>query len=246
MKNYKRLTAILTTAILITMMASSLVASAAAFTWNWNKDQFKESGAPAYMDASKSAYAHAAEYGDLLNEDYAWHDPHANTPERTGFNPGPAPDRPDVLWRTDRGQTIPKVLWGDKVAGAAEGVINPTVADFTGAPMAMDGQIFAYGDIYPNPAANSTQRDAIINLDPHTGAVNWAHIVNRGPTSQVVVDASFGVASYIFKIDDDHFGVHSGSYGFSMFRKDGTYLWTDGQIMPRATYHRLIVCPAPT
>jgi outer membrane protein assembly factor BamB len=247
MRKYKKLTAILTTAILIALMASSLIVAAAGWHWNWNPNQFAESGAPAYMDASKSAYAAASEYGDLLNEDYAWHDPHANIPERTGFNPGPAPDRPDVLWRTYRGQSIPKVLWGgNNIAGAAEGVINPTIADFTGAPMAMNGEVFAYGDIYPNPGANTTQRDAIINLDPHTGAVNWAHIVNRGPTSTVVVDASFGIASYIFKVDDTHFGTQSGTYGFSMFRTDGTYLWTDGQIMPRATYHRLIVCPAPT
>ena len=50
-----RLTAILTTAILIVLMASSLIASATVDVWNPN--QFAESGAPAYMDASKSASA---------------------------------------------------------------------------------------------------------------------------------------------------------------------------------------------
>jgi hypothetical protein len=141
MKNYKRLTAILTTAILIALMASSLVVTATVDIWN--PDQFKESGAPAYMDASKSAYAQASEYGDLLNEEYAWFDPHGNNAERNGFNPGPAPDRPDVLWRTDRDLTVPKVIWGDQVAPAGAGINNPRVADFSGAPMAMGGQIIA-------------------------------------------------------------------------------------------------------
>src|SRR3989304_7298866 len=111
MKNAKRLTAILTTAILISLMASSLVASADTIN-NYNPEMGTTSAAPAYMDASNTVYTAASKYGDLLNEDYAWFDPHGNNPERTGFNPGPAPDRPDVLWRTDN-STIQTVKLGN-------------------------------------------------------------------------------------------------------------------------------------
>jgi outer membrane protein assembly factor BamB len=123
------------------------------------------------------------------------------------------------------------------------------VADFTGAPMAMDGQIIAYGDIYPN-SANTTQRDALISLDPHTGAVNWAAILNYGDMSGISVSASFGVASYLFKVDDTHFcalggGFFGGGGGLSMWNTDGYFLWIDTTITPGSVYHATVVAPDP-
>jgi outer membrane protein assembly factor BamB len=198
--------------------------------------------APAYMTADNSVYTIAAEkYGNLLNESYAWNDPHANTPQRTGFNPGPAPDRPDVLWRTEA-TPIPKIILGSQILGSADGLNSPYVVSFSGAPMAMGGQLLAYGSIRPN-AANTTNRNAVISLNPHTGSVNWATIVGYGATSGASVGASFGVASYIFKVDDTHFCTLGG--GVSMFKTDGTFLWRDSSITPGAVYHSGIVAPAP-
>ena len=164
MMNFKRLTAILAAAILVSLMASSLVVSA-DYRFNMNPNQFKESGAPAYMDANNSAYTYGSMYGDLLNEEYAWNDPHGNTPERTGFNPGPAPDRPDVLWRTNSA-TIPKVILGSQVLGSSDGVYNPYVRSFSGAPMAMQGQLYTYASIIPNASDTSSggRRNAIAAL----------------------------------------------------------------------------------
>jgi hypothetical protein len=97
-------------------MASSIIVSAEVIK-NPNVDQGTvwTSSSASYMSESNSAYSvSSATYGNLLNEDYAWNDPHGNFPERTGFNPGPAPDRADVLFCTNS-VSVPKVILGNKV-----------------------------------------------------------------------------------------------------------------------------------
>jgi outer membrane protein assembly factor BamB len=238
---------VLTTTLIISLLMISVNSIAFAQIINYHPDMGVTSPAPAYMSSDNSVYAAAQEYGNLLNEDYAWNDPHGNTPQRTGFNLGPAPDRPDVLWRTEN-NPVPIVIGGDEVLGVDDGVVNPTLDSFTGAPMAMDGQIIAEGYIYLNEAAAAVddEENAIISLDPHTGAVNWASLCGGpypgGP------GASFGASSYIFKVDDDHFGTFTGGFGggdFYMYNLDGYALWSDNTITPGAVYHGGIVAPDP-
>ncbi|MCW4034065.1 MAG: PQQ-binding-like beta-propeller repeat protein [Candidatus Bathyarchaeota archaeon] len=245
----QKIRTLLTAILILTIALATLTSIAFAQQINYNPDMGTVTKtAPAYMTSDNSAYAAAAEYGNLMQEEYAWHDPHANIPQRTGYNPGPAPDRPDVLWRTQN-NAVPKVILGTRTLGSSDGLVNPTLASFSGAPMAMDGQLIAYGSIRPN-SGNSTTRNAVISLNPHTGAVNWASIVGYGAASAAGVGASFGVASYIFKVDDTHFGTLAGGMfggggGFCMFRTTGEFLWIDGGITPGAVYHSCIVAPDP-
>ena len=53
-----------------------------------------------YMTSTLSSQAIATRFGDLKQDKYGWADGLGNGGTRTGFNPGPAPDRPDVLWRS--------------------------------------------------------------------------------------------------------------------------------------------------
>ncbi|MCW4034162.1 MAG: hypothetical protein NWF03_02230, partial [Candidatus Bathyarchaeota archaeon] len=235
---------LLTTILIITLTLSATTSIVLAQEINYHPDMGTTTlPAPSYMTAENGVYNAATDYGDLLNEDYAWFNPHGGNSERTGFNPGPAPDRPDVLWRTE-GNSVPKVILKDQILGTSDGVVNPITASFSGGPMAMDGQIIAYGSIYVNPAANSTTRSAIISLNPHTGAVNWASITNYGDSPRPGnPGASFGVASYIFKVDDDHFCSIGG--GLNMWRTDGTWLWVDTTVSPGAVYHSCSVRQEP-
>jgi outer membrane protein assembly factor BamB len=246
MKNSRCITAILTTAIVVSLLASCLAANGEVIV-NRNPDAGTISTYATYeMSESNSAYSHASKYGDLMNEAYAWHDPHGNTPERTGFNLGPAPDRPDVLFRTNN-PPIPKVILGRQVvpSGVPGGVDSPFVQSFSGAPMAMAGQLLVSGTIRVN-IKNSTTRSAVISLDPHTGTVNWASIVGFGPTAGGNIGSSLAGSSYIFYVDDTHFctvGLMAG--GLMMWRTDGTFLWQDNAIQAGAYYHGVVVVPAP-
>ncbi|MFA5365431.1 MAG: PQQ-binding-like beta-propeller repeat protein, partial [Candidatus Bathyarchaeia archaeon] len=234
-----------TTILILTLSLATLTSIALAQQINYNPDMGTETQtAPSYMTEDNSVYNAATSYGNLLNEDYAWSNPHANTAERNSFNPGPAPDRPDVLWRTQN-NPVPKVILKSTVLGAADGVVNPTTNSFSGAPMAMGGNLIAYGSIYVNPASNSTTRNAIISLNALTGAINWASIVNYGDQPRPgTPGASFGVASYIFKVDDNHFCSIGG--GLNMWRTDGTWLWADTTVSPGAVYHSCMVRQEPT
>ena len=240
----KRFMAILTTAILLCLMTSSLIVNADIIK-NPNSEEGTTSPAPAYMNESNSAYSDAAKYGDLMNEAYAWNDPHGNNPERTGFNPGPAPDRPDVLFRTNDAP-VPKVILGSQVlASGPAGVNSPFVDSFSGAPMAMAGQLFVSGRIRVNKD-NSTTRNAIISLNPHTGAVNWASLIGLPPVLGAI-GSSLGGSSYIFKVDDTHFCTVALwiQGGLIMWRTDGTFCWLDNTITAGPYYHGVIVAPDP-
>jgi outer membrane protein assembly factor BamB len=248
MKNQKmKQSIILVTTFLVCLMASSIIVSAEVIK-NPNAEQGTvwASSSASYMSESNSAYSvSTATYGNLLNEDYAWNDPHGNNPERTGFNPGPAPDRADVIFCTNS-VSVPKVILGNKVLtnGTPNGVYSPYVDSFSGSPMAMAGQLIVSGKVRVN-INNSTLRNAVISLNPHTGAVNWASLVGISP-AMGSVGSSFASSSYIYKVDDTHFitvGIISG--GLMMFRTDGTFLWWDNSITAGAYYHGLVVAPAP-
>jgi outer membrane protein assembly factor BamB len=212
MRKYKRLTAILTTAILAFLMTFTLVANAETI-YNWNPDQFGESGAPAYMNADNSAYAAASEYGDLMNEDYAWISWLGNGPGRTGFNPGPAPDRPDIIWRSD------------EIAGLG----TPVAGN-----VAFDGKFFIASRKY---LENGTRREYINALNPHTGQLIWQTMVPW----QYSLGNAFG-ATRMFKIDDNHLGIQCNQ-GVACWRTSGAFLWLDNDIDPGADYHRLVYDP---
>ncbi|MFA5364520.1 MAG: PQQ-binding-like beta-propeller repeat protein [Candidatus Bathyarchaeia archaeon] len=238
----KNCISLLATILIISLLlaTSSIVF---AQTINYNPDSDTLVGTvPSYMSSDNSAYSVASEYGNLLNEDYAWYDPHGNNPERTGFNPGPAPDRPDVVFRTDTGLSIPKVYLGGSIASDVSAAFVNTFD--SGGPMAMGGQLILQGSIRVN-AQNTTTRSAVISLSPHTGTVNWASIINYGPTAGVGTSTAHAGTRYIFKVDDTHFALLSTSAGLAMFDTTGRFLWRDTTIVASAVYHAAVVAPAP-
>ncbi|PVX24636.1 MAG: hypothetical protein CW691_07035, partial [Candidatus Bathyarchaeum sp.] len=234
---------LLTTILILTITLAATTSITFGQEINYQPDMGTVTqAAPSYMTEENSVYTAAAEYGNLLNEDYAWFNPHGGNSERNGFNPGPAPDRPDVLWRTQN-NPVPKVILKDTILGSADGVVNPVTNSFTGAPMAMDGQIIGEGTVMLNPAVSDDSETAIISLDPHTGAINWASLVSYGDDPPGNPGASFGVASYIFRVDDNHFCSIGG--GLNMWRTDGTWLWKDTSVSPGAVYHSCSVRSEP-
>jgi outer membrane protein assembly factor BamB len=243
-RTMKHIMTILTIAIIFSLIATSLVANAEVIK-NTNPEEGTTSHAyDMYMTEENSVYASAvAKYGsDLIRPEYEWGDPFANTPQRTGFNPGPAPDRPDVLFNAYNA-SVPKVILGNQVL--TSGLNSSYVASFSGAPMAMGGQLFIPGSVRVN-ISNSTTRNAVVSVDPHTGSVNWASLIGLGPTAGTNIGSSLGGSSYIFKVDDTHFctvGLMAG--GLAMWRTDGTFLWQDDSIRAGAFYHSLIVAPEP-
>jgi hypothetical protein len=123
MKKPNRIT--LLTAILvitISLAATTSIAFATVDNYNPYAGQVTTS-APEYMTADNTAAAAAATYGNLLNESYNWENPHGGDLYRTGFNLGPAPDRPDVLFTTTTGQSIPKVWMGSTQATDRKSVV---------------------------------------------------------------------------------------------------------------------------
>ena len=154
MMNFKRLSAILTTAIMISLMALSMVAVSNGEIENWNPNMDTTSTYNTYMSSDNSALAAASQYGDLLNEDYAWTSWLCNGPERTGFNPGPAPDRPDIIWMST---DIPDL--GGPVAGQ----------------IAFGGKLFLASVKYLENETDPSQpliRTEFVNaLDPFTGQI---------------------------------------------------------------------------
>jgi outer membrane protein assembly factor BamB len=224
------------TATLVLLMTSSLVTGAIE---NYNPNAGTTSTVPSYMTASNSAQTAAAKYGDLLQKAYEWWDPWGNNPERTGFNPGPAPDRPDVLFRTDSGNPIPKVYLGSALAAD---VNAPFVDTMSQAVIGFGGQIFLGASIRVN-ATNSTTRTALVSLNPFTGAVNWASIVGFGPTTGATLSTT------IFRVDDTHIATLGGS-GITagmvcMWTTDGKFLWKDSTMNPGSVYRAAICVPAP-
>ncbi|MCW4034413.1 MAG: PQQ-binding-like beta-propeller repeat protein, partial [Candidatus Bathyarchaeota archaeon] len=244
MQNKKNLYSVITIAVLVSILTFSSIGYAATIN-NYNPNQGEVTKtAPDYMTSSNSAYAAAAEYGNLLNEDYNWEMPHGGNISRTGFNAGPAPDRPDVLFKTEAGMAVPKVYLG---TSSPSDLVNPTVVAFGSsgfmggfssvAPMAMDGQIITWGSISIN-SVNGTTRTAVISLDPHTGECNWASIIGYGVATGVSSGSSMAGSGYMFKVDDDHFATIGG--GLSMFRSTGEFLWNDPSVNPGAVYHSIL------
>ncbi|MCW4016556.1 MAG: PQQ-binding-like beta-propeller repeat protein [Candidatus Bathyarchaeota archaeon] len=231
MKNKTTVTLLITT--LICLLTTSTLVNAINYTYNADTDN--TSTTPEYMSENNSAKSVASIYGNLLNDEYGWSDPWGNTAERNGFNPGPAPDRADVLYRTSSGLSIPKVLLGSTVA---TDVNNPYVNTITQAVIAFDGQLFCGGTIRVN-SANTTIRNALLSLDPLTGEVNWASIIGYGPTSGMTL------STCIFKVDDTHIAIAENSMflsgGLSMWSTDGRFLWYDNRISPNSVY-RASIC----
>jgi len=211
MKKTKQLISIISTAILISMIASTLTIAGAYIT-NLNPDEGTTwlAGDAGYMDASNSADTAAAKYGNLLNPDYEWWSHLGNTGARTNFNPGPAPDRPDILWSSD------------------------TIPDF-GAPysgnVAFAGKVFGQVNIR---LSNNTLRQHLAAFDPFTGQPIW-----QTPLPVGITFAQFG-CTFIHRVDDGHIMVRTNT-GLAMFRvSDGAFLWEDTTITPNAAYHRMV------
>src|SRR3972149_6752423 len=251
MKNSKRNTAILTAAILVSLMASSLV-FAGAYTIVYNTKAGTVVTTASYLSSSNSADAiTAAMYGDaeaLLQ--YEWDEPLANGGESTGSYDGPAPDRPDVLYTTSSttGTPIAVVKLGNRIltsgSPSAE-TNNPFIVSFSGAVMGIDKQLFGSATIRVNATVgNTTTRSALVSLNPFTGACNWASILGLGPTSGASIGADMAQASYIYKVDDTHIATGLGG-GLCMFKTNGDFLWRDNSITPGAVYHAAVLQAAP-
>jgi len=232
MKNPKKFTTILITAILVSLMTSLTFAESYTFNPNPNTGTTWLSPDASYSDVSKSAKAYASSYGDLLSPEYEWNDPWGNNAENTAFNPGPAPDRPDVLWRSSDTPSISAVIIDNNLVS----VPGASIYSISGGVIGFSGQIFTGASISVNPA-NSTRRNALISFNPHTGAVNWAAIVGFGITSGT------SVGNTLFKVDDTHLALRGGS--FSMWTTEGKFLWSDNTINPGAVYRSTVVAPAP-
>ncbi|PVX26347.1 MAG: hypothetical protein CW691_01705, partial [Candidatus Bathyarchaeum sp.] len=99
MKNTQTITKIFSTLILISLMTTFVVSTTFA-AYNPNPNAGNTVINADYMSSTNTAASNAAQYGNLLNEDYEWDQWIGNTGARTCYVDGPAPDRPDVLWQT--------------------------------------------------------------------------------------------------------------------------------------------------
>jgi outer membrane protein assembly factor BamB len=228
MKSSIRITATIVTAILVSLMASSLVTVCRSVTDNFNPDSGKTTLYAPYMSASNSAQAvAAAKYPNPLDEKYAWIDYLCNGPERQSFNPGPAPDRPEILWKTTDIPAIGSAMSGNVAYGGNLYLVS------TGPPYVPGGPPFFI------PTATTY----INKLDPYTGTIKGQ--LSLGTQS---VSSAFGAAT-IYKVDDHHLLVRiAGGFfglfalGVTMINTDTmTRLWNDSTITPGAVYHPAIM-----
>ena len=225
MKNSKRNTAILTAAILVSLMATSIV-FAGAYTFNPNVQQGTLYNSASWVTTQGSDAAYQkAKYGDLLQ--YEWTDPMGNGGERTGSYSGPAPDKGTVLWESIDHPSITSVL----INNVAAPVSGAVISSMSGGVMGIDGQIFTSATI---KLSNGTSRNALISFKPFTGDVNWCAITGLGITAGV----SIGTQGP-YKVDDKHICAIGG--GLSMWKTDGTFLWRDSSITPSGGYFTCIV-----
>jgi len=187
------------------------------------------------MASSLSAQATPATYGDLLQDAYGWKDGHANGGERTGFNPGPSPDRPDVLWRSDSATVIYNVsrgIYGDK-SDYGHPVAIDKIGTSPNGMVAMDKMIILTSTV--RPYGNSTTRAALQAVDPFTGNVIWTSLMPQGAS----VGSPFGADYYIDQVDATHFITNGG--GVVMWNINGTMCWYDVTINPSAAYNSKVV-----
>jgi outer membrane protein assembly factor BamB len=231
-KTKKGIIAAFATSIVILVLASSLLASAQVNSStennNYNANMGQTIYNAQYSSTSNSAYATtAAKYGDPLNPDYGYGNPCFGGAARIGFNPGPAPDRADVLWTSgDVLNTYSKIP-----ASYAK------VDNWGGTPIGIDGQLIGSGDIrLPN---NTVLSGCMISLNPITGALNW---YTPFPTGTSFGNTFFGFAN-TWKVDDKHF-----INGYTMWKTDGTFLWSDPTMVQGMgdVYHTMIVAAAPS
>jgi hypothetical protein len=211
LRKLQQLMAIMTTAILISLIASSSFASAQIINLNPDEGTTWTAGDGGYLSASNSAYSAAAQYGDLLNTDYEWWSHLGNTAERTNFNPGPAPDRPDILWSSDN------------------------IEDY-GTPY--DGNVAFAGKLFSqvNKPYQGETRQHLAAMDPFTGEQIWATLLPEGMTFAV-----FGTTFIHRVNDEYIMALMNAPYGLAMFRvSDGKLMWNDGTIVPNAAYHRMM------
>jgi len=215
--NAKTIAKLLTIA-LIGLIIFGLVASARAYVVNENPDKdttWVDPSYASYLSARNSAYQRAREkYGDPMNPAYEWAQYLGNDPGRTGFNPGPAPDRPDVLWTTYE--------WSG-ATGTKLGTASPGMVAFA-------GKVFvASTKLLPN----GTSRAHLNALDAATGELKWQTPLFAGWS----FTSAFG-ATVLFKVTDEYVGARVGGQGFAVWRaSDGQFVWNDPTITPGAVYH---------
>jgi|GEM_PF-1515465 len=204
------------TMLSVLLMLLSLPLSAADTRVNLNPEAGTTSVYAPYVGVSNNAYAYAtSKYGDPLNESYAWVNYLMNDAGRTGFNPGPAPDRPDILWKSVD-------IWP-----------KYNMTPLNSAFVAFSGKLF---QPVTKPLANGTLRPHLAAFDPHTGVPIWWTPLPAGYTF-----STFAGANRLHKVDDNHL-IALLSPGAAMFRvSDGKLLWIDPTINPGASYHSWIV-----
>jgi len=230
----KSIIAILTTVIVISLIASQTVLIRADSVFingsttniNYLPDMQTTSYNAQYSSAATSAYESArAKWGDPTQEAYFSGNPVFANGQRTCFTNGPAPDRPDVLWTT-----------GDMLTGyKGTSLINytyPVIESWTTAPLCMAGQVIGSATIrLPN---NTLLTGRLTSLDPATGAINWYVTLPAGVTSTFV-------GPLMDKVDETHFIINHQM----MYRTDGTLMWRDTSIAAGDTYNTNLVAAAP-
>jgi outer membrane protein assembly factor BamB len=141
-KNSKRIAAIITTAVLALFMALS------PFTG------FSSSTAPTVNASGASASVNqAGDYGDVMQYDWAQL---GKDESHTRFSSGPAPDKPDLLWKT---QLPASFVY---------------LQSWTGTVTVFSGKAFTFADYF------------VYCLDPFTGDILWQTPVNESsPQNQI-------------------------------------------------------------
>ena len=231
MKNSKRNTAILTAAILVSLMASSII-FAGAYTWNPNPKHGTVYNSASWVSTQRSdAEYQNAQYGDLLQDAYGWTGYQNGAPPggaRTGSTGGPAPDSPTVIWESDQMANITSLMINNVAVSTYEtGVpVNAQIYSFTGNIAAFDGQVFGTCGIR---LQNGTTRTVTISFHPYTHAVNWCVLQGFGLLSGTS-------AGRIDQVDATHMLV-----GNSMFDSDGKFYWRDNSMGGGAAYFSYIV-----
>jgi outer membrane protein assembly factor BamB len=130
---------------------------------------------------------------ELLADDmYGWPVGPGYDSGNTFFNPGPGPNRPDILW-TAR---------------------NPnTGASMSGAPcVAFDGLIFSHSGGGFFGGGSDVEMFA---FDPFTGAVEWSAVLDHGSPR------GFGTATY-FKVADGYLGYETSNGIVVLSTRDGS------------------------
>jgi outer membrane protein assembly factor BamB len=192
MKNTRKISTLLSTAILITILLFVVPPAFAEET-------------PVSVGQSMS---------ELLQ--YEWHAPVAGNAHRDGFSAGPAPDRPEVLWRSD--------------------LACPEIGEpYGGYTVAFNGNVFTRSKYGPD------RIDALVCLDAFTGETQWIALETELQEANGFNTGLFS-SQAVWRISDDHIMIRCtpGAWLAVFDANNGDYLW-EMEIDIGAAYHRTVI-----